>query len=470
MGKRKSIDSSDYLGAIIGNELSSNVQNGTNEAIKGMDLLRSIAKEKYNVDYAQKKGNLFEFIEAAKFNKNSANAGKSVRAIVTHADGRPHAPADIELVDGGRIIDSVQAKVSDKATQTAFDFKDPKYADMQRITVSDNVKRVKELTDKRTESGSLYSSDYENSKKNITDSLTDRRDGTNSGGTSKKELELVSDNTNAYATHYEINQYVKEVGITAVNSAASSMIVSGSVSAIQNMFEYCKGKKNLNEALKEIGVTTVKSGTRGLATGGFSGVLRMFGAKNSIPLLQDTNVAVTLANGFLDTGVSIYSFTKGEIDSNQLKSQLTNTTIKSVSTIYFTKAIAASLGATPFFAPFAVYTISSYGFSACQAIIRDSKLKAAEYNKIAALYVEYNKQIAEQRAQMEEYFENYIKSKQQKFSSLLDIYEENLFLSGNYDTAVCAINSFATDFGMSLKYVDFKDFDKMMKSNKDLRL
>lgn len=470
MGKRKSIDSSDYLGAIIGNELSSNVENGTNEAIKGMDLLRSIAKEKYNVDFAQKKGNLFEFIEAAKFNKNSANAGKSVRAIVTHADGRPHAPADIELVDGGRIIDSVQAKVSDKATQTAFDFKDPKYADMQRITVSDNTKPVKELTDKRAESGSIYSSDYENSKKNITDSLTDRRDGTNSGGTSRKELELAADNTNAYATHFEINQYVKEVGITAVNSAASSMIVSGSVCAIQNMFEYCKGKKNLDEALKEIGVTSVKSGTRGLATGGISGVLRIFGAKKSVPLLQDTNVAVTLANGLLDAGVSLYSFARGEIDSDQLKSQLTNTTIKSVSTIYFTKALAVSLGATPFFVPFAIYTISSYGLSACQAIIRDSKLKAAEYNRIAALYVEYNKEIAEQRAQMEEYLTKYISAKQEKFTALLDIYEKNLFLSENYDIAVCAINNFATDFGLSLKYVNFNDFDSMMLSNKDLRI
>lgn len=470
MKRRKCIDSSDYLGSIIGNELSRNVQNGTNEAIKGMNLLRSIAEEKYNVDFAQKKGNFFEFIEAAKFNTNAANAGKSVRAIITHADNRPHAPADIELIDGGKIVDSIQAKVSDRAAQTAFNFKDPKYADMQRITVTDNVNRVKELTDKCAESGSIYSSDYENSRMNITDSLTDRRDGTNSGGTSKKELKLAADNTNAYEIHFEINQYVKEVGITAANSAASSMIVSGSISAIQNMFEYYKGKKNLSDALKEIGMTTVNSGKRGLATGGISGVLRIFGAKNSIPVLQDTNVAVTLANGLLDVGVSIYSFACGEIDSTQLKSQLTSTSIKSVSTIYFTKAIAASLGATPLFVPFAVYTISSYGLSACQAIIRDSKLKADEYNRIAALYVECSKQIAEQRAQMEVYFENYIKTEQQKFSSLLDVYEENLFLSENYDLAVCAINSFATDFGMALKYVDFKEFDKMMSSNKDLIL
>ena len=40
--------------------------------IHGMDLFRKAVKSKVNVNFDQKKGNLFEYIEAAKFNKNAA--------------------------------------------------------------------------------------------------------------------------------------------------------------------------------------------------------------------------------------------------------------------------------------------------------------------------------------------------------------------------------------------------------------
>jgi hypothetical protein len=470
MVKHKETKETDFLGSIIGNELSQNVQVGTEEAIKGMDLFRQIVSEKYNVDFAQKKGNFFEFIEAAKFNCNAANEGKSVRALVTHADGRPRDLSDIELIDKGKIVDKVQAKVNDKASITAYELKDAKYHDMQRITVSDHVDKAKELTSKRANTESIYSSDYKNSKENFTDSLTDRRDGTNSGGTSTDELEKAAASPELYATAFELKQYAREVGITAVNSAASSMVITGSISVVQNMFEYCKGKKELKQALAEIGVTTAKSGLTGLATGGISGVLRILGVKSSISILKDKSVTVTLANGLLDMGVSIYDYAQGKIDAKELASKLKDTTIKSVSTVYFTKAIAATLGATSAFIPFAIYTISSYGIAACSAIIKDAKLKAEEYNRIAALYIEYNKQIAEQRKQMEQYFENYISDKKANFTKLLDVFETNLFQKGDFDRAISSIESFASDFGIALKYVDFDEFDNMMKSKGDLVL
>ena len=83
--KKEFVGDSSQLGAMLGNILSENSHNATDEIIDGMNLFRLKAMQTKNVDFAQAKGNLFEYIESAKFNKDAALKKSSVRAVVTDA-------------------------------------------------------------------------------------------------------------------------------------------------------------------------------------------------------------------------------------------------------------------------------------------------------------------------------------------------------------------------------------------------
>ena len=102
-------DASKEAGVILGNQMSQNAQMATNAATEGMRLFQ----EKVNSSIIQNgqfefyKGNLFEYIEAAKFNTEAARLGSSTRAVVTDAIGRSADAADIELVSGGKVLEQV---------------------------------------------------------------------------------------------------------------------------------------------------------------------------------------------------------------------------------------------------------------------------------------------------------------------------------------------------------------------------
>ena len=63
-------------GAFVGNAASQNVQMGTDTAIDSMRELLYKAGKISKVGFEQSKGNLFEYIEAAKLQTNMANCGE----------------------------------------------------------------------------------------------------------------------------------------------------------------------------------------------------------------------------------------------------------------------------------------------------------------------------------------------------------------------------------------------------------
>ena len=82
-----------FGGGQVGAELASGEAAATDAFAKQMALFAERAKEK--TDGKLLKGKLFEFIEAAKFDRNAARAGKTVRAYVTAEEGQPTSAVDI---------------------------------------------------------------------------------------------------------------------------------------------------------------------------------------------------------------------------------------------------------------------------------------------------------------------------------------------------------------------------------------
>ncbi len=76
------------LGAgIYGTEVSKLHANATDTMQQGMDLFRIAAKKLGAVNPKIAQGNLFEYIEAAKFNADAALKGSPLKASITAAEG-----------------------------------------------------------------------------------------------------------------------------------------------------------------------------------------------------------------------------------------------------------------------------------------------------------------------------------------------------------------------------------------------
>ena len=163
-------------------------------------------------------------------------------------------------------------------------------------------------------------------------------------------------------------------------------------------------------------------------------------------------------------------YAQGEISPEELKESLQNTAIKSVATIYFTKSIELVVGTANPFLPMAIYTVASYVVTSTREIIKNARINAKEYNRIAALYEEATRQMIEYRKIVEEQFVNYVKLEKEMLNSFMDTYEYNITTGENYDKAIHTIIDFSNQYGISLKDANFKDFQGAMLSDNDFVL
>ena len=115
----------------------------------------------------------------------------------------------------------------------------------------------------------------------MADNLTDELNhgGVSSGGTIVEEVRRAYDNPDNYAKSFERKQVATEMKTTATNAAAASMVTSGVVSGVTNMFSVFSDEKTLAQAFEDVSGDVAKSGIRGGAVGGLSTVIRYEGIK-----------------------------------------------------------------------------------------------------------------------------------------------------------------------------------------------
>lgn len=478
--KKVGKDAAKQAGTLAGSAMSKNYQDATDATVHGMDLFRQVALKKANVAFDQAKGNLFEYIEAAKFNKDAALKGKPLRAVVTDSVGRPHDPADIEIVTGGEVVRQVQAKFSDSkhaAADSVAMQKSDKYKGMQRLIRKDDsyidsstgerttlLKRAKNLAkDRASRQGNIYQEQYQDVVENITDELN--HDGITSGGTTLEEVQFAYDSPEKYARSVEHKQFAAEMKYTAKNMAAASMVTSGIMSGVLHMFSVFKDEEELSKALADVGADVAKAGVRGAATGIISTRIRFKGVKTGNALLSDATAATVMAGGIIDGGVALYSYAKGDISAEQLRDELVDTTAKAASTIYFTKAITAIMGTgvCPFI-PMAAYTTASYVISCTREIIKNAELNAEEYNRMAALLQESTRTVNKTHEELKKYVALCESQQRAMLDGFIDSFEYDIATGENYDRAVHAIVSFANQAGIALQHVSFDEFKTAMRS------
>lgn len=491
--KRVAKDSSKATGTLIGNIASRNSQNATNAAIDGMNLFRQkvASPTVQSGQFSTQKGNLFEYIESAKFNKNAANAGATARAIVTDAAGDPHAVADIIIKDQGKTVKEIQAKFTQSyskgkdvsAAKSVFAQTGTmnkgwgQYDGMDRLIRKQEqynsdgslLDEAKKISKTRADSQTIYADTY----KDVYNHLTDETfyGDVSSGGTTIEEVQIAYDSPEKYSKAFERKQVAAEMKCTATNMAKASFVTTGFVSGVTNMFEVFKDEKELSEALRDIGADAIKSGIRGGATGVVSTAIRYKGVKAGSTLLSDSTAATVMAGGLIDGGVALYSYANGEITAEELKEQLVDTTAKAATTIYFTKAVGAVLGkAVNPFVPMAVYTTASYVVTCTREIIKSANLNAEEYNRMAAILQESTRTMNAYNEEFKIHIARCEERHRKMLDRLIDSFEYNLETGENYDQAIYSMVKFADEAGISLQHLNFDEFKTAMKSQETFEL
>ncbi len=451
--------------------VSSQAEAAASDAMtNGMDLFRQAAKQKVNIGLEQKQGNLFEYIEAAKFNSDSALKGSDLKAYVTEAEGDPHSPADILVKKGKKVIQEVQAKSSkpykegreyQNSLKEMFKKRD-KYKGMDKLTNKEYVEDIKRVTKERVSKNNIYSDDYKELNKNVTGEL--KADDVTSGGTSYKEAYNSAKNPKLAATMYEVKSVAREAGTAGVQAAAAGAIIGGGISTVKNMIDVSQGNKDLEEATREIMKDTTKAGVRGGAVGAGGTVVRHGAKKAGIKALQKSNTATAIAAGTIEVGVAIYDYAKGDISAEEAMEKIGQTGTSTASSIYVGAAAGAVFGpAGAAIGSVAGYIVASNVYQSCVAIFKHANLVEEEAARIVALYEESTKQLREQRQQFEQLIEERLEIRKEAFDDCFSIIDTGLQTANPANTAQ-GLAQFANLFGEKLQFEGFDEFDDYMKN------
>lgn len=457
---------------VVANQVSAtlmnNMANASNEAYTGMDLLRSEGARMINVLVDKKQGNLFEIIERTKFNMDAAEKGFSMRAVTTAELGLPHDPADILIKDGSRVLEKVQAKSSNSAASALFEMSKEKYAGMQRLFNLDKVDKANELAQQRIKSGTLKAADYAETMKKSTGKLNYGE--VSSSGTTYDEAVSAAENYKNYADHFEIEQFKKEFSSSIKTSATMSSVVGGGISILKNSIAYSKNEIDGDELVGNVVLDTTKAALKGGVTGGVSTTIRTVAQKSGNLALAKTNVATSIATGVIDVGITVVSYIRGEIDSEQAMVQVGEKGFTTMSSVYSGMAAGAVFGPGGALVGSLVgYMMASNVYQTCIDTFKYAKLREEEAYRLIRLYEESIELMKSERESFERYIAERLSRNEKQFKSMLFEIETG-FKNDDFGNVIMSMSNLANYFGKELKYIEFKDFDQAMKSNQPLIL
>lgn len=172
-----------------------------------------------------------------------------------------------------------------------------------------------------------------------------------------------------------------------------------------------------------------------------------------------------MAGGVIDGGVALYEYARGEITPEQLRDALVDTTAKAATTIYYTKAVTAIMGASvnPFI-PMAVYTTAGYVIRCTREILREAKLATEEANRLTAILQESTRVLNASHEELARYVAQCEKAQREMLDGFVENFEYNIETGENYEQAIQDIVQFANLAGISLQHASFDDFSSAMKS------
>ena len=456
-------DAAAFGGAAVGAQAALPEAAAADAMRGGMDQFRDAAERLLRVGVEQKKGNLFEYIEAAKFNADSALKGVSAEAVVTAAEGRPHDPVDIEIRDGLEVLRKVQAKASKSTQSETWRLSDPKYDGMDKLVPKDHAEIVRDKAQRLADRGTSKTAPTESlqdTADNVTGELKAR--GATSGGTTLRETYTASEHPRLYALQQELHAVGREAAVSGASAAAAGAVMGGVISAVRNGYAYANGDIGGAEAAKAVARDTGKAGLRAGAAGAAGAVIRHGASKAGIQALTKSNVATAIAAGLIEAGVTVYALAKGEISAEIAAERLGKTGCSTSSGIFVGAAAGAVFGPVgAVVGSIAGYILAATVYESCMAVFKEARLAEAEADRVVALCEEAARAMDQQRALFETQLEVYLGQRRVAFDGCFAAIDAAL-VADEPIKAVGALSTLAAMCGRELQFERFEDFDAFM--------
>lgn len=464
--------------AIIGGYLSADITQRFTERTLGIfndaNQLTQLAEKWKNVAADKSQGHIFEQLEVIKFNFDALKKDSDLFAKTTASMGMPHDKVDIVIKRGEEIVREVQAKSCNSAARSAFALSDAEYKEMQRLAPSDQTEKIKELLRKRIDSGTLKAEDYEQTLRNIEESL--KHENVSSSGTTYQEA---LDATDAKAAQDMADKFKLKSALTDMHESGKragnvGALLTGSISAATGIYSLHKGEIEVGELLSRVAVDSAK----GYATGyvvtamskGITHSTTYFLGKSVARSFARSNAPVAIAAGVVNASKSFVSYMNGDIDGEQLLDEISHTAITSTSSFYYgalgqiaipIPVVGALVGAG------VGYFIGNMLHQSGLVALGDSRIvKEAKDRRYAiqAMCLAVIPEIQKNRLELENYLESYFLQRKNEFLVSFSVLDDSL-CSWNPDRFVFGLEKINNQFGTSLQFKSFTEFDLFMNSN-----
>lgn len=260
-----------------------------------------------NQDFYKKGGFIAEEFHAETFNLDSVLNDSDARAITdrykqewTDQGLKGNDNPDIVIVKNGEITIKAQSKYNQTAQKTSGQMSQKnndgttKYGDMdQMIAPSDQVGGVKDhandIANKKAELGdAALEKSHRNTAEKVTDKITDGE--SSSTPLSKSEANEMGkgnlDKKIQIENEYKTASTVKQMGNAAVNAAAMSAVVAGSINTVRYIQLAREGKLSAEEATFEIVKESVSaaadSAVKASANAGVQSLMVRYGSEKAV--------------------------------------------------------------------------------------------------------------------------------------------------------------------------------------------
>ncbi|MCW5252175.1 hypothetical protein [Streptomyces sp. SHP 1-2] len=303
----------------------------TVETLRLQETVAALARRYADIGNAQRAGHLFEVRHALSFNRNAARAGSSVRALVTEwaEGGSRTAPADVHLVDGGRLVGRAQAKLMDGVTGTAYQVARPEYEGMTRLVAGDRVAAVDSLLERRLtlSPDGVRFADYADAHAHLSDRLE-------YGGVTSDPVALADAHRSAldpvrWLRGEQLRAAGRQAAGAAGTAAAVGGLIAGAVSAAGATARVRAGETSAAAAALTATATAARGAARSGTVAGLASLIRTASQAGRLPAaLGGGELAFATAGAAYTVAEAGVALARGRIDAGEFAARSAEATLR----------------------------------------------------------------------------------------------------------------------------------------------
>lgn len=461
-------------GAYISEQATQEITERANRIFSDADRLAEISKRLKNVMGNKSQGNIFEYLESLKFNYDALKKDSSLYAQTTASMGLPTDPVDIVIKNGKATLREVQAKSCNSAARSALSLSQKKYEEMARLAPKDQVNKIEELLNDRISKGTLKAEDYEQTRRNLLQTL--EYDNVKSTGTTYQEALDATDVKKAeeIAKKYKIKAAATDMHKSGKKAGAIGASITGGVTVATGLYSIYKGEQEVGEVLSNVAVNAAK----GYATGytvtalskGITHSASHFLASSTTKVLTRSNAPAAIASGVINSSKSMISYLNGDIESEELLDEISHTAITGTSSFYY-----GALGQVAIPIPVVGALVGSMAGYYIGNMLHQSGLIAlgdaqvvkeakARRRNIEAMCLSLIPQMRRERIELEKRLDKYFSERSTVFTESFNQLDEAL-IEWNPDKFVSGLENINNQFGKTLQFKTFEEFDEFMESD-----